>query len=171
MQEHKAVAITIGTDGGPLNALELTNYLKYFRAAYVECLRALEISRLPGNDYPYFDDPKLLAKHVLETGRRVSGYTLHSISTSLLQPEDDLVFYDIQRRNPLDFLLGGVVVAVAAAVVISGGEIKINKDGFHAKVRSLGQGLTDIRKALSKNPASQQGVPVKKPKPPRKNDA
>jgi len=152
--EHK-VSLTIGTDGFGFPVRDLSAYLHYLRAAYVRCLDA----SLPEPDV-------WSSEHVNELARRVAdfvvlarsplqGRALSAVASSNLDNRDELVLFDIRRENPLELVLGGVGIALAAAVVISGGEVKVGLTGVHFKVGSLGDGIQKIKNAFARKSESQ----------------
>jgi hypothetical protein len=66
-------------------------------------------------------------------------------------------------------VLTGVGVALAAAVIISGGEVKVGLTGFHFKVNSLGDGIKKIRAAFATKTLPARAT--KKALPTPKSDA
>lgn len=89
-----------------------------------------------------------------QIAKRLGAKGSVGISSNALAPlpdEEELAIADISRRNPLDVIFSGVGVALAAAVIISGGEIKWDKDGFKVKLPPLGKGIAELKKAISGN--------------------
>jgi len=60
---------------------------------------------------------------------------------------------NIRRENPIELILGGLLIALGGAVIISGGEFKVDiKTGsVVVKLPPLGQGIEHLRRALRRS--------------------
>jgi len=54
----------------------------------------------------------------------------------------------LRYESPLEIVLAGIAVSLVVAVIISGGEIQITRQGIKAKLPSLGRALNEIFTAL-----------------------
>ena len=144
------VSLTVGTEGGPINLRDLSRYLHYLRAAYVRCLEVSGEQQAfwsPGDVMPLAER---IALHAVSGKPPIQGFAFSAVASTDLPSQQDLLLYDIRRNNPLELVLGGVGVVVVAAVILSGGELKIGVTGIHLKVNSLGDGIKKIKDAFAR---------------------
>lgn len=140
----------IETNSGPISAQDLSKFLYYFRAAYVEALNY----KKEGQIFDHISKAEL-QDFADEVAFRMgaNGFPGASYNANAWLPdEQDLNLADISRRNPLDVVFSCVGVALAAAVIISGGEIKWDDKGFKVKLPPLGKGIAELRKAIATKP-------------------
>lgn len=134
----------IETEPGLIAVQDLSTFFYYFRAAYVEALsftKEIKIYELASEEEAE-DLAKLVARRIA-----VKGYD--GIAANAKQPlpsHEDLYLSDIFRRNPIDVRFSCVRVALAVAVIISGGEIAGH--GFKIKLPPLGTGIAEIKKVI-----------------------
>lgn len=147
--QEPRLSLTIGTDGSGIPLRDLARFFELLRAAYVRCLwvKLPDPAKSPSEDAAIYQQ---VAEIALANGPSLRGYTLDAVGGSDLPSGRDLLLLDIRRENPLELVLGGVGVALAAAVIISGGEVKVGVTGIHFKVNSLGDGIKKIKAAFSK---------------------
>lgn len=137
----------IETESGPVSVQDLSTFLYYFRAAYVESLRCKDELQIQDNlaDLEIDGFTSEVAQRMA-----VKGYNgISENAKATLNVEDDLYLTDISRRNPIDVVFSCVGVALVAAVIISGGEVKWDKDGFRVKLPPLGKGIAELKKAIN----------------------
>jgi hypothetical protein len=145
----------IQTDGGPLSVLELSDFLFYFRVAYVLALRR-------GIDVPLeYLVPNELEQIAAEIRMEnlVRRIELREVGRAQLEPWDDLQLLDIGRENPLRLVAAGVPVALAAAVILSGGKIEV-AGVVKAELPPMGEGIASIRGALWGEPPPPRPAPA-----------
>jgi hypothetical protein len=65
-------------------------------------------------------------------------------------PETSLVIVRLRKSSPLTFWVEATKVALALAVVISGGEVDLSKGKF--KVHALGDGLKELKELFQHDP-------------------
>jgi hypothetical protein len=156
MQEISFTEVVIETESGPISVRDLSYFLYHFRAVYVEALRYKQEHRIYG-----LPRETEIAHITQEIARRLANKGNRGISINALvnlPAEEELAIADISRRNPLDVVFSCVGVAMAAAVIISGGELKWDKDGFKVKLPPLGKGIAELKKAIygNKPPKAQR---------------
>jgi uncharacterized metal-binding protein len=156
MQELSFTEGVIETESGPISVRDLSYFLYHFRAVYVEALSYKQ-------EHPIYNMPREteIAQIAEEIAQRLAKKGHLGVSRNALAnlpAEEELAIADISRRNPLDVVFSCVGVALAAAVIISGGEIKWDKDGFKVKLPPLGKGIAELRKAIydNKQPKAQR---------------
>ena len=136
----------IETQSGPISIRELSYFLYHFRAAYVEGIKLnkREFSYEALND----EDLEKIAEEVAIQLASKGTYGISQSALADLPANEELNFIDLTRRNPIEIVFSCVAVALAAAVIISGGEIKWDKDGFSVKLPPLGKGIAELKKAI-----------------------
>ena len=139
----------IETESGPISTFDLSYFLYHFRAAYVEALEFKKEQQTDEslNEYQLEKIAEEVASRLANKGRL--GVSRNALKH--LNADEELNFVDISRRNPIDIVFSCVGVALAAAVIISGGEIKWDKDGFKVKLPPLGKGIAELKKAINGN--------------------
>lgn len=71
---------------------------------------------------------------------------------------NELLIEKLNKNSPLEMVLVGIPIALTAAVIFSGGTVKINrKEGFEFELPPIGEGLKKIREALEKAEVNQHG--------------
>ena len=149
MHQPSSIDGIIETNTGPISVQDLSKFLYYFSAAYVEAL-------LYKKERYVYDHLTELEVEIFVDGvaRRIATKGWDGVSANAKVPLDEneeLNLTDISRRNPLDIVFSCIGVALAAAVIISGGEMKWDKDGFKVKLPPLGKGIAELKKAISGN--------------------
>jgi len=146
MQKNPFTEGVIDTESGPISVRDLSYFLYHFRAVYVEALSYKQEHQI----YSLSRETEI-AQIAEEIARRLANKGHIGISRNALvnlPAEEELSIADISRRNPLDVVFSCVGVALAAAVIISGGEIKWDSDGFKVKLPPLGTGIAELKKAI-----------------------
>lgn len=160
MAEKFSIKAKIETDGGALSVLELSNFLSSFRAAYVFGLQ--EGGLLAATELP--NEPRRLygiAADLLRRHRGTSWLDLSRVAQTELEPWTELQLIDIERENPLKLVMAGVPLALALAVIVSGGKVDVGYGGFKAELPPLGTGIASIREAFkSGDVPPAEGVPA-----------
>lgn len=154
------VSASISTDGEPISVLDFARFLYYLRAAYVLCLK--EAKSLPPNEPLSKEAVQNIAQHACRGHLRLWGIGLVAAARRKLSASDDLHFVDISRHNPIDIAFYCIAGALAAAVIISGGEFTMSKDGIKVRLPPLGDGIAKIKKAFSSGSEEREAPRRKK---------
>jgi hypothetical protein len=144
MSDISTVRGTIGTKRGPILVRDLSNFLTLYRSVYIEAV-------LVGRDqetesYLSEDEAKYFAGMVATRLAKQGAYGF--LVESLVEDDEDLAIIDISRKNPIDIVFSGVVLALAAATIISGGKFRFDKDGIEVELPPLGKGIAALKRAL-----------------------
>ena len=133
MLENSLTQGIIETESGPIPVRDLSYFLYHFRAVYVEALNYSQEHQIHGLPREAVIS-KIAKEMVLELAKKGrQGITKNALANLL--PEEELAINKISRRNPLDVLFTGVALAIAVAVIISGGEIKVDEDGLKGRIQ------------------------------------
>ncbi len=149
MQEISFTEGIIETESGPISVRELSYFLYHFRAVYVEALSYKKAHRI--YNIPRENEIAQIAKEIAQRLAMKGHLGVSRNALAKLPAEEELAIAHISRRNPLDVVFSCVEVALAAAVIISGGEIKWDKSGVKVKLPPLGKGITELKKAIYDN--------------------
>ncbi|SFV65776.1 hypothetical protein MNB_SM-6-240 [hydrothermal vent metagenome] len=139
-------ATRINTETGPIPVSDFSYFLYLFRAAYVAGIKASR-NNFPNENFEK-SDVKKLTNIVQENLLHKSKRDITFLSFYKLPPHEDLTILDIKRENPLDVIFGGISIAFAVAVILSGGKFELTKDGLKVELPSLGDGIRSLRDAF-----------------------
>ena len=153
MAEYDGMRVEIDTHQAnyyePILVSELAEFLRYFRAAYVAVLTESHIS----NEDPMFsgqydridmNEARALARKVKETAPFRGTWFLQLSNTHV---PVELRIARMSMQSPLHMALTGIPLALAAAVIISGGEFTLT-GVVKVKLPALGVGITKLREAF-----------------------
>lgn len=161
MADTETTAAVIHDTAGAINVRELAEFLWLFRTVYIAGL--FVTGNIPG---VYLDadhtrttvrlppsivgraDAQAFAAHTRNLLARASKEELTWFA-ELVLPDwaEDLRILTISRNSPLRITFTGIAVALAAAVIISGGSYKLGP--VSAELPPLGTGIAALRKALN----------------------
>ena len=154
MAEYQGMRVEISEDPHrePIPATELADFLRYFRAAYVAVLmthsvgnQATDIGSYENVDRPLADD---LARMV---GKAGPYHGMQFLRLTARHVPVDVGIARISYNSPLQMVLTGIPVALTAAVILSGGEFRL--DGIvRVKLPPLGTGIAKLREAFGMKP-------------------
>ncbi|WP_295972407.1 hypothetical protein [uncultured Xanthomonas sp.] len=148
MKNAERFEVIIETDGGGIDVRLLNEFLYNFRAAY-----AAAVLHDPGPAMtPQFDYEAaawLSSKVDGSDWKQIAQFARIDLGRSNLE------IVDIRRKNPLTIIFSGVFVALAVAVIISGGELKAGP--LKVKLPPLGDGIAKLRQALGRPPGPGEG--------------
>jgi hypothetical protein len=159
--DREMTVAVIDETAGAIKVRELTEFLWLFRTVYVAGLSL--IGGIPG----VYLDPHQARIFVrpapsIVGHADVQAFATHTRSVlafaskeevawfaELVLPDwaEDLSILTISRNSPLRITFTGIAIALAAAVIISGGSYKIGP--VSAELPPLGTGIAALRKALN----------------------
>lgn len=147
MADRETVLAEIETAPGPISVYEFSHFLYLFRAAYAGAVDLMSKLHRPffGTEGPEFE-------RFLEMLRAsLPAYDSRQIVHLASKPvPEDLTLLEISRRNPLGLEFGGIPVALVAAVILSGGSLKLGP--ISVKLPPLGTGIAALRDAFGGKP-------------------
>jgi hypothetical protein len=134
-----------------LDVYQTAEYLFLFRAAYAASLKVLrnqDISHL-GDDQ---SEPRnrLLSLFASLSVNQIKALFVEDLGTN------QLITKRLSQESPTEIVLLGVIVAMAAAVILSGGKFKL-LDILKAELPPMGEGIAKLREAFTKNTRSGLG--------------
>ncbi|WP_349656622.1 hypothetical protein [Xanthomonas sp. 10-10] len=143
MKNEERFEVIIETDGGGIDVRLLNEFFYNFRAAY-----AAAILHAPGSvmtpQFEYENTDWLRSNVNGSDWKQIAHFARIDLG------EGNLKIVDIRRENPLTIIFSGVFVALAVAVIISGGELKAGP--LKVKLPPLGEGIAKLRQALGRPP-------------------
>ena len=148
MQRNELLEVVIETDGDGIDLRELNEFFYNFRTAYAAALASPErADALARATLEEFEEP---------FGTLMDGSDWRQVShlARLDLGDLNLKVIDIRRENPLIVVFSGVLIALTAAVILSGGKMKAGP--LTVKLPPLGKGIAKLRKALGRPPESQR---------------
>ena len=144
MNQNCVMESEIDTASGPISVMELSYFLYHFRVAYVAALHVRDERGI--KEISSEEEADMFANEVAEYLSKIDTFQIRNFALLQLIDNEDLTFLNINRRNPLDIVFGGVAIALTAAVILSGGDFKLGP--LHVKLPPLGKGIAELRKAL-----------------------
>lgn len=135
------------TESGPIPVRDFAHFLYHFRAAYVAALDA-------GKQLGFAEEPtgtvlRQLAEQVAQELSRAGPPGISRLALANLPAVEELNLVDIFRINPIDIVFSCIGVALSAAVIVAGGEVKWDEDGFHVKIPPLHTGIAKLELAIN----------------------
>jgi hypothetical protein len=135
-----------------INALQLSDFLQKFRAAYVVALSFAEYVAPIERDFRFqseqhFESLNRSFREFLRASRSISAVT--TLSKQHLPPEYELEFLQISTNSPLKFIgycTGASLLALSLAVSLAGGEADLKTMTF--KVQPLADAVLQITREL-----------------------
>jgi hypothetical protein len=139
------VQAAISTNEGPIPITEFVQFFDLFRTAYVAALECLESTGVAG-DADLKETAIQLAQMTRDRWSNLDRTEQRRLTTRPLSLEPSIL--RIHRDNPIELVLLGVVVVLAAAVVLSGGTFEISLKSLKVKLPPLGTGIKKLREAF-----------------------
>jgi hypothetical protein len=145
--DRETVRAEIETAPGPISVWEFSHFLYLFRATY-----AAAVDYMAQSGQIAFgvagDESEGLAVALREVLRGYdSRQIVHLASKDL---PGDLTILHVTRRNPVSIEFGGIPIALAVAVVLSGGSFKLGP--LSVRLPPLGTGIAALREAFGGKP-------------------
>lgn len=152
--------VVIETDGAPIDVEELTEFLYHFRAAYAAGVGAMGLPESHSTEQEVNSFTEALRKEI----HGIEWTKIAELAHADLD-EGQLGIVDIRRENPLTIVFAGAVVALTAAVILSGGKFQMGP--LKVQLPPLGTGIKALREAFGRPPRvprkSQAKIPRSKP--------
>ena len=145
--------ITIPSDNPnePIGASEFIHFLMLFHKTYSGYATALSENRLE----------LAMGERMEQTAERfIRNYEPSNIDSSVFDPSfeeaHEFKITSINRNSPVELVIYGIPVALTAAVILSGGKVKIS--GAKFELPPIGKGLKSLKKALGSDKTNQQRI-------------
>ena len=150
MADREITAVVVEVGAGPINVCELTEFLRLFRAIYIAGLAATGgiVGNYPLPSIRNLADAQTFADQIRGFLVNLSEQDVETFA-ALRIPEwaEDLRIMTISRNSPLRITFTGIAIALAAAVILSGGTYKFGP--MSAELPPLGTGIAALRQALN----------------------
>jgi hypothetical protein len=145
---EQGLEAVIETNGDSINVHQLAVFLRLFSAVYAAGAAAIQ-GKVGNLSVPLSQDRSdLRLGSALIDAFRTAPLDLTALEALAEREDYRLGLVSIRGQNPLGLVFLGVGAALAAAVVISGGEIKWDSTGFRAKLPPLVQGIEALQKVF-----------------------
>jgi hypothetical protein len=154
MADRESITATFDVEPGPISVADFSYFFYLFRAVYAAGVEELTSSPLPVDSMREADAFAAELKRSLREYNRLQVNRLAYAELS-----DDLTFLELSRHSPLSIVFGGVTVALAAAVIISGGSFQLGH--LHVHLPPLGTGITALREAFGYR-TKKRRAPIKR---------
>jgi hypothetical protein len=144
------VEVTIQSDGKPVPIAHFASYFFWLRATYALALEQYEFELDENSGDVVVKDitAQELSTIVMFEAASLSSSKIHQLAYKFLPPEEDLFLDDISRENPFDVVFMGIGVALAAALIVSGGKFEITPVKIKIEIPALGEGISKIMQAF-----------------------
>lgn len=130
--------------GEAVNAYEFSYFLYLFRGAYVVLLE---------NQIDHGGERDGILHDFMRIAVELGPNGFSSKARKYLSKETDLEFVSLSKNSPLKIVAiatGASIVALSAAVILSGGEANLTSGEF--KVPPLAHGIRELKRALDQAP-------------------
>lgn len=142
----------------PIVAHEFAHFLYLFRAAYARCVD------LPMTPETAIDNPDAVAHWFASTFKpNTAPLRVANLFNTDLE-DDELEISKLSKSSPLEMVIGGCMIALVAAVIVSGGTAQLLPPKF--TLPPLGSGIKHLREAfrLPKNKPLKRKLKKRKSK-------
>lgn len=136
----------IHTEQGPILIKEFADFLGLFRTAYAATVEALVTTGELGS-LNQFDSVDHAVQVTSEYLSKLSDTDIASFSTRSLEVVEPVIV-TVRRENPIELILGGIMICLAAATILSGGKLEITREGIKVELPPLGDGIKRLKEAL-----------------------
>lgn len=144
MADIETAEAAIDTEPGPVSVWEFGHFLYLFRATYAAAAERLFEGQL--NPYSSAEELQYFAEKLRRELSKMDDRQVGLLARKELPM--DLGIVDISRRNPFEIVFTGIAIAIAVAVIISGGTVKVGP--IRVKLPPLGTGIAALRDAFGK---------------------
>ena len=140
-----SIRAIVADSEAPLSSRDFAHFLYLFRAAYARCLKLDLPAEQLLPDIAWLRDTFSSSLSHYSSPRQVAALFNADLE------EDELEFPTISKASPLEFVCYGIVPALTAAAILSGG--KIDLKFMKITLPPLGVGIRSLREALRLPPA------------------
>lgn len=166
METHTNLCIVFEDSDEPINLTELADFLYLFRAIY-----GIATKLFPDQDFQeVFDKEFFHQENLFEHFEKYLSELDNAAKSEFFSLDIgsyDLSIKSIKKESPFEIIFYGLSIAMAAAVILSGGEIQI--PFTKVKLNPIGYGIRVLREALQIPPEFNTGFTIK-PKEIQLND-
>jgi hypothetical protein len=138
-----------------IDASEFADFLFLFRGVYAAALQVINC----GSSSEQQLEPEALAGLVVNHLARLEVSGLDLLFRQDLGPQR-LLTKRMSHQSPLELVVTGVVLAIAAAVILSGGKLKLF-GVFQADLLPIGDGIKKLKEALAHSTRAPVGYGIR----------
>ncbi|WP_323915591.1 hypothetical protein [Aeromonas caviae] len=144
------VEVTIRSDGKPVPSRQFSEYFILLRACYVLALDEVqfELDQDDGDVAVAEMTVESVTAAITYRASTITPRELEILASAELPPHEELYLQNIVRRNPFDVVFLGIGIALAAALIVSGGKFEFGLTKLKIEIPPLGEGIEKLRKAF-----------------------
>lgn len=142
----QSLQAVIHTEQGPILIKEFADFLSLFRTAYAATVEALVASGELGS-MNQLDSVDRAVQVTSEYLSKLSDTDVASFSTRSMEVVEPFIV-TLRRENPIELILGGIMICLVVATILSGGKLEITLEGIKIELPPLGDGIKKLKEAL-----------------------
>ena len=141
--EEKVLELIFLEEENTIRANDLQGFLFYFNMYYMKLKNEYNLDEININDL-------INQKEQFTSSFYFSRSDYLNYSKRIYTDSNNLLIFELEKHSPLKIVFGGSIVALVAALILSGGtvEIDVHTGVFKATIsQSLGKSLQDLKEA------------------------
>ncbi len=139
--ETKMLELVFSEEEDSIRANDLQGFLFYYNMYYMKFVSEYNLDDV--NVYDLINQ-----REELKSRFEFSRNDYLNYSRKIYSDSNDLLIFELEKHSPLKFVFGGSIIALVAALILSGGTVEINVSNgvFKAEInQSLGKSLKDLK--------------------------